>query len=237
MKVSTIRDILYAEVPRKVEWSKGEAYGFRNIGNKDFDVNRILYCVTPTDEIVQYATANGYDLLISHHPFTVNGMPHAIFHTALDCCKGGLNDQWREMLGIKNSEHFDGTLGEYGDIEPIAMKDLIAKIEQFVGHRIIGSTYNEKNIIKSVVVCTGLGGMVTDLARTTEADCYIIGEAIEPVDEMGFSAVIEVGHTLSERMGVNLFRTLLPELAIDLCPLELDVFGREFHPTKKEKAS
>ena len=87
--------------------------------------------------------------------------------------------------------------------------------------------FSEIETINSVVICTGLGGLVTDLARKTGADCYILGEATEEAGKMGFKAVIEIGHTLSEQCGVNLIRSLLPGLTIDLAPIEVDYFGHE----------
>ena len=68
---------------------------------------------------------------------------------------------------------------------------------------------------------------MTDLAKSTKADCYILGEATASATQMGFKAVIEAGHTISEQMGIVLLRKLLPEIQIDAAPLELDYFGNE----------
>jgi putative NIF3 family GTP cyclohydrolase 1 type 2 len=82
--------------------------------------------------------------------------------------------------------------------------------------------------ISSVVICTGLGGMVIDQAAASKADCYITGELFSSsVKEYGFKAVIEVGHTLTEFIGVDLFRSLLPALQIDSAPLKIDYFNFE----------
>jgi len=226
MKTSEIIQILTKAIPREIEWSRGEVYGaYGTVPDKE--VQRVLFCVTPTHEVVQRFNDENYDLLISHHPFVIRGIPHLIFHTAMDCCEGGLNDQWRDALQVKNAKHFDGTLGWYGQIDPISFIDLVAKCEAFMCQKSIGQLYSKKKIIESVVICTGLGGMVTRLAAATKADCYILGEATEHAKTMGFAAVIETGHTISEQMGVVLIRNLLPGVIVDLATLEEDYFGRE----------
>ena len=219
-------------IPREIEWSSGESYGPFNI-DRNTDIQKILYCVTPTPEVIDYFYKNHYDLLISHHPY-VKRVPQIILHTALDCCAGGLNDQWRDALGIKNAKHFDGTLGWYGEIEPTSFASLVKRCEAFMGHQVQGQVYSTIEIVRSVVVCSGLGGLVTDLARKTNADCYIFGEATQKAKDMGFKAIIETGHTISEQIGVYLIREVLPELQVDLAPLEIDYFGREVYKERKK---
>lgn len=236
MKAKDLIALLNEKIPKADTWRYPEPHGIPNRHKSDStaldlekDIKRILYCVTPTSEVIKQFKDNNYDLLISHHPFTV-GVPQLIYHTALDCCEGGLNDMWRDALGVKDAKHFDEKLGWYGEIESIKFEDLCVKIEQFMGYPIIGQKYNELEEIKSVVICTGLGGMVTDMAQRSQADCYIIGEAVEPANEMGFKAVIETGHTHSEWIGVRLFKKLLEPhgVEVDSAMVGFDRFGHEF---------
>jgi len=234
MKASQVIQILTKAIPQEIEWSVGEPYGPFGVDTES-DVQKILYCVTPTPEVVKYFKKHKYDLIISHHPFVV-GVPQIILHTSLDCCSGGLNDSWRDALGIQDAKHFDSSLGWAGKIPPIKFQDLVKKCGIFVGQDVIGQVHSDLDVIESVVVCSGLGGMVTDLARETGAQCYVLGEATESVKKMGFKAVIEIGHTLSERMGVNLIRDLLPGIQVCGAPLNIDVFGKETYLGKRRKA-
>jgi putative NIF3 family GTP cyclohydrolase 1 type 2 len=234
MKAKEVINGLKTAIPTEIAWSQGEAYGPSNV-DPEADIKKILYCVTATSQVVNFFKKNGYDLLVSHHPYRVPSIPQFIAHTALDCCKGGLNDQWREALDIKDPKNFDGTLGWYGKIDPISFPDLIKKCEKFINHRVIGQTYSELKTIESVVVCSGLGGLVTDLARATKAQCYILGEAMSPAEEMGIPAVIEIGHTLSEQMGVSLIQKLFPQLQVDLAPLEIDTFSNEVYRRREKR--
>lgn len=228
MKAKLIKQILEKAIPRSDSWpDQIEPYGQNKLFDDEAEVKKILYCVTPSEKISAYAKANGYDLVIAHHPYTIPDIAGLTFHTALDCCKGGLNDQWKDLLGVKSAEHFDRNLGWYGEIEPIKFDDLVTKIENFIGSKILGKCASSLEVIKTVCICTGLGGLVLDSARKTNADCYILGELI--CAESGFNATIETGHTLSEQCGINLLRKLLPYVSIDLAPIELDIFGREYY--------
>lgn len=231
MKASDFINVLTTRLPKNGEWDKtsGEPYGAYSI-NLEKDINRALYCVTPTSEIKKYFLEKEYDVLISHHPF-VTGLPQMIFHTALDCGVGGLNDQWKDFLQVEEAKHFDQNLGWHGKIKPIQFNDLCDKIENWIGDKIIGEKYSEIDEIKSVVICSGLGGLVNDLALKTKADCYILGESVCSAVASGFKAMIEVGHTLSERMGVNVFKEALKpyNVIVDCAPINLDIFGREVY--------
>lgn len=224
MKVNEITKILNAAIPYKDSWIT-ESYGAFNIEDSNKDVKKILYCVTATNEVVEYFHKNKYDLLISHHPFLVD-VPILIYHTALDCCKGGLNDMWANFLEVKQAKHFSRNLGWVGKIDPISFDDLTTKIEKWIGYNIKGIKHSNGELITSVVICTGLGGMVYHEAANTKADCYITGE-LTSLSTNGFKAVIETGHTNSEFIGVYLFRKLLPQVQIDLAPSEIDYFGKE----------
>ena len=227
MKISEIVELLTNAIPVTDSWTLHEAYGAYNIKDFNKEVNKILYCVTPTHDVVEYFYEHTYDLLISHHPY-VEGVPQLIFHTALDCCKNGLNDMWSNYLNVKNPKHFSRNLGWHGEIDPLSFNNLLAKIEEFIGHSVVGVKYNKnQKPIQSVVICTGLGGMVLTEAEFTKADCYITGELMGGIQNSRFKAVIEVGHTLSEFIGVSLFQRLLPSLQIDSAPLEVDYFGCE----------
>lgn len=227
MRTQEIIDRLTTAAPRSMEWCKGEKYGAYNIiGN--MNVDRVLYCVTPTDEVCDHFRKENYDLLVSHHPFIAGeDIPQVILHTALDCCEGGLNDQWRDILGIKNGFHFDGTLGWAGEVEPISFPDLMVKVENYIDGPIMGGSYCRSQKIESIVVCTGLGGMVEHLALRSGAECYLVGEMCRKPQKSGFNSVIEVGHTLTEyKPGILFVQKHLPGVQVDGTP-ENDYYMNE----------
>lgn len=225
-----LRDIeirLKDKIPRSGSWPPGTSESYGIFGRSTKSIKRAIYAVTyneGTEHILHQ-----YDLALFHHPFHPGKdlkIPYGLFHTALDCCRGGLNDQWRDMLGIIDPKHFDANLGWYGAIAPVSKEDLIAKVEAFICGKIMGQALFTKDEIKSVCVCTGLGGLVLKQAAMTNTDCYIMGEGIGYSDE-SIPCIIETGHTLSERCGINLLRKILPEIQIDPMPIEHDRFANE----------
>lgn len=218
----TVGDVinkLKLAAPYESSWIKKEPWGEFNVSSalRNHHCKNILYCVTPTPEIQDHFRQGKYDLMVSHHPYIMKDIPQVILHTALDCCKGGLNDQWADMLGLKNPVHFDGTLGSYGEIDPIEFPELMKKVEGYVGQPILGNSYHDGQPIRDIVICTGLGGMVEHLANKTNADCYILGQHVGAPQESPFPCMIEVGHTLTEhRPGVEFVQKVLgPEVHVD----------------------
>jgi putative NIF3 family GTP cyclohydrolase 1 type 2 len=230
MKASKVCNMLTKRVPEKWSYEK-EPYGAFDV-NPDANIRRVLYCVTPTPEVQRKFVDEKYDLLVSHHPYVV-GVPMVILHTALDCCPGGLNDQWADYLGIDlgSRTRIDKQLGWAGTVQEIDVFELTRKVKAFAGD-VIGDVYSRDNI-KSIVVCTGLGGMVTDLALATGADCYVTGQLLSPGRLTGFKSVIEIGHTLSERCGLKVIQDVLKRtgaghgLTVHGAGLDIDVFGQE----------
>lgn len=234
MKLRDVIKTCSEAVPHHISWDQNEIYGEVNmdIGDLNKEIKKVLYCVTPTHKIVNFYKKHEYDLLIAHHPFPVRDprVKQLIYHTALDCCENGLNDMWRDALNLKGSyQHIDKTLGWYGEIDPVHLSELQQKVKNFSG-KVIGEVYLKPGtdpVIKTVVICSGLGGLITELAEETKADCYITGQLTAPAATSNFKAVIETGHTASEWMGVRLFQKILPNIQVDLAPTEMDIFGTE----------
>ena len=113
MKIRELYNALDARMPRSLSCSwDNDGLMCCPDGNKT--VNRVLVALDVTGEVVEYAKANGYDVIISHHPFIFNGLKSVddegyiskklislvkadiavmSFHTRLDAVEGGVNDK------------------------------------------------------------------------------------------------------------------------------------------------
>jgi putative NIF3 family GTP cyclohydrolase 1 type 2 len=220
---------LLTGVPRSATWRRaaGEAYGPQHTTGSQ-PVRRALYCVTVTPEVEQFFGTRQYDLLVAHHPFRPTAaIPNIVLHTALDCCAGGLNDLWRDALEMEHARPITDNLGWSGRIRPASFQHLVERVHAFAGG-IDGQCSCRKDRIESVAVCSGLGGLVAQDAVATGADLFVTGQLIQPAARLDCPAVIEMGHTRSERVGVITIRRLLGRhVQVDVAPLERDYFAGE----------
>jgi putative NIF3 family GTP cyclohydrolase 1 type 2 len=231
MKLGALIETCNAGIPQSRTWrgTQGEGYGAQCHGlGLDTEIRKVLYCVTHAPEIEHYAVSHGYDLTISHHPCTRARLPHLVYHTALDCCRNGLNDMWASALGLTTHTTFDDTLGAVGRIQPTPFEDVVGLCKKFCGD-VIGAQKRGTTNIEKIVICTGLGGMVLDIVERFSPDCYITGELVRDPEQSPIPNIIEIGHTLSERCGVTMFETLLKPhgVGVDIAPIAIDVFGGE----------
>jgi len=163
------------------------------------EVKRVLVALDVTMGAVDYAIANGFDVIISHHPLiftpmrSINGcdvksrvitklMRGGIsafsFHTRLDAANGGVNDTLCEVLGIQNVEPFmlgNESLGRVGTIAPVSGKELALLVKEKLSADGVTYTCGDKMISK-VVVVGGAGKDFIDATLDSFADALITGE-------------------------------------------------------------
>jgi dinuclear metal center YbgI/SA1388 family protein len=113
------------------------------VGNMNNPINKILISLDITEEVMQEAIAQNYDLIISHHPIIFRGLKsltgstpeervimeaikHNIaiiaMHTNLDNAFRGVNYKISQLLGLKNIEI----------LQP--QKNILKKLAVFVPH-------------------------------------------------------------------------------------------------------
>jgi putative NIF3 family GTP cyclohydrolase 1 type 2 len=222
---------LLAALPYLETWERslGECYGPGHIIPERI-VRKALYAVTITPEVEDLFMGGGYDFLFAHHPFRPRkAIPHFLAHTAFDCCVGGLNDLWAEKLGLRDANPITDHLGRFGRIEPVSFEALCERIRDISGG-IEGQVHGGENMIESVAVCSGLGGWIAREAEATRADVFVTGELSQPAASLAFPGVIEMGHTRSERVGVEVIRRILgSEVQVDAAPLGIDYFSEEIY--------
>ncbi len=164
------------------------------------EVIRILCALDVTDDTVDYAINNDYDLIISHHPMIfrpIKGLnyndpvsrrvfrllKHDIavmsFHTRLDAGAGGVNDVFAKLLGLTDVTPFGvdgemigriGTLPAEEDITEFAVN--IKKLLH--AERILYS--KGSGTVHRVAVCGGDGKDFVKAAKAAGADSYVTGQ-------------------------------------------------------------
>ena len=181
-----------APFEKQCEWDNS---GFI-IGDKNAEVKKIGVVLDITTDAVRYASENGIDLIISHHPVIFrgiksvtadnptymlirNGISAICAHTSLDIAKGGVNDALADALGFSNAI----PLSDCGETEMVR----VAEINALSGRQLAklcadklstaASVADSGKIIKKVALCGGAGSDFMHEAFDAGCDAYITGEA------------------------------------------------------------
>jgi dinuclear metal center YbgI/SA1388 family protein len=165
------------------------------------EVVRVLCTLDVTDEAVDYAISNNYDVIVSHHPMIFKPLTSLSyydpiarkamrllksnisvmsFHTRLDAATGGLNDIFAKLLGLTDIEMFecDGEpVGRIGTLaNPLSCTEFAALVKKTLkAERVL---YAQQNIptVHRVAICGGDGKDYVRAAKLAGADSYLTGQ-------------------------------------------------------------
>ena len=173
-------------------------------------INKVLLCLTVTNEIIKQAKDLNCDMIISHHPlFSVpldwKDIDIYCAHTNMDRANGGTTDTLIKTLGLRVSKIDDFV--RYVDIE-ISFAELYKKLKKISSNlRFVNN--NNKTIFKRIAFCAGSGSEFINLAYKNGADCFVTGD-------LKFHTVIEspipvfdIGHFESEIGVLQVFKDLI----------------------------
>lgn len=197
------------------------------VGTAQQAVTAAVVCLDITPAAVDYAKANGAQLLISHHPvifrplkrltgdsvpyrLAAEGMAALALHTNLDAAEGGVNDVLAAALGLADVTVLsDGLCRQGAFVEPLSPADFAARVATAL-HTAV-RVHEGDRPVRSVAVCGGSGG---DLLLDTEADAVVTGELRHhewlTLAEQGQTAV-EAGHYETEVGVINALADWLTE--------------------------
>lgn len=186
------------------------------------DVSKVLFCLTPTDDIVFQAKQLGCDMVISHHPaFFVpcnwNNIDMYCAHTNMDKAKGGTTDTIIKTLGLENNivniEHEFLRFVEFKNgIEVSEFSKIVSSISK--NARIV----NNKNVKKlyKIAFCAGSGSEFISEAKVLGADCLVTGDLKFHTALDSEIVVYDIGHFESEVLILPVFAALL-ENGVEYC--------------------
>ena len=189
------------------------------------EVYRVLCSLDVTDECVDYAIENKFDVIVSHHPMIFkplkgvnyldpvarktirlikNDISVMSFHTRLDAAPGGVNDLFAKLLGLTDVVPFgtDGEMvGRIGTLE--------APVERTAFASFVKKTLNAERVLYSagdsdvhrVALCGGDGKDFVKAAKLAGADSYVTGQLsyniMEESNYFGLN-MFEAGHFFTE---------------------------------------
>ena len=149
MTVASLYERLEARFPRALscEWDND---GLMCCPDSQAEVNKVLFTLDVTARAVDYAVAEGFDLIISHHPMIFrplkdvtdprlirliqNGIAVMSFHTRLDAQEGGVNDVLASLLDLRDTVRFSGEgIGVVGTLPgTMAPADFAALVKEIL---------------------------------------------------------------------------------------------------------
>lgn len=236
MTVREIYEMLAERIPEELseEWDND---GVMCCPNEDKEIRRVLISLDVTEEIVDYAISEGFDLIISHHPLVFKPL-RALdisdniarkliklsaaevsvisLHTRADKVKGGVNDCLARLIGLSDIEPFgeDG-LGRIGHLEcETCFDDFAGHLKSVLG--IEHLTVAEANMpIYTVAVVGGEGKSYLKDAIEAGAETFVSGNIgynnMEEAAELGIN-LIEAGHYATEFPVTGFFAYLIGKM-------------------------
>ena len=205
------------------------------------DVRRVLIALDVTDEVVEYAIRDDFDLIISHHPLIFKplssisdenhiarkviklinaGISVFSFHTRADAVEGGVNDILADLVGLYSTERFgEGELGRVGELdEEMSLDDFASGVKLTLGVDSI-RVADGYNTVKRVAVVGGDGKDYVKDAIAVGADTFVSGRIsyniMAEASEMGIN-LIEAGHFFTEHPVTEFFADIIRRAGEDI---------------------
>lgn len=245
MKIRELYRELDARIPRSLscEWDND---GLMCCPNGDNAVNKVLVALDVTGDVVEYAKREGYDVIISHHPFIYKGLKAVddegyisaklisliesgisvmSFHTRLDAVEGGVNDKLCSLFGLSDVEplYEDGIpLGRIGTLpQSISAEDFAKQVKNTLNAPF--ALLSDSGLKASrVALVGGNGGSFISLARKSGADTFVSGrlDYHSMTDAPDFKSapmnLIEVGHFYTEHPVCEVLKDMVHNIAPDV---------------------
>lgn len=213
------------------------------------EVKRVLVSLDATDSAIQYAIANGFDTLVTHHPMIFRGIKSVTentlggrrvldsvlgglsvmsFHTRLDAADGGVNDALADILGYNPTGRFGDDespeLGRIIDIETMTAKEFAGLVRDRLGCTAVRLNGDPDKKINRVALCGGDGKDFVYPALTEECDLFLTGDAgynmTGDASEEGL-VTIEAGHYHTEAPVCR----VLAEKIHEICGADTEIYN------------
>lgn len=228
---------LYKKMIARLPDSLAESWdndGLMVCPDKDAPVRRVLLALDVTENVVDFAIENRFDLILSHHPLIFrplssltedtpvgrkviklieSGITVISFHTRADRVDGGVNDVLADLLELSEVEPLgeDG-MGRVGYLEePITLEAFAARVKKALGAPIL-NVADGGDLVHKVALLGGEGKDYLSAAIASDADTYLSGNlgyhTLEDAPELGIN-LIEAGHYYTEHAVLTFFEELL----------------------------
>ena len=178
------------------------------------DIQKIMLCLTVTDDVVRQAGEHNCDMIVSHHPlFNVSikykNIDIYCAHTNLDRAKGGTTDTLIKTLGL--AKFIVANSGEgfvrYINYET-SLQDFVKRLKKISPHL---RYVNNKGVtqLKRIAFCVGSGTEFIQEAFENGADALVTGDLKFHTALDSPIVVFDIGHFESEVLVLSVFEQII----------------------------
>ena len=162
------------------------------------EIQKIMFALTVTDDIVEQALQKGCDMIISHHPLFFVPLEYKKIniyaaHTNFDLAEGGTTDILIDKLGFKKSENI-GFVRIVNLEKPITVEKLKERLIKISPNLRTVNNYG-KILIKSIGFCAGSG---SEFINDIKTDAFVTGDLKFHTALDAKQIVFDIGHFESE---------------------------------------
>lgn len=205
--------------------------------SKDLPVKKILIMLEVSKKGVEYAIENGFDLIVTHHPFIFkplsritdetyeviemlmrNGISVMSYHTRMDSSELGVNAVNAELLGLMGVRGFGGesqSIGKIGELErAMTAYEFGTYIKEKFGCGTVRASLfeNPDRKIKTVAIVGGAGKSFFYDAYKAGADAYVTSEVAHNTfidcKELDM-CIFDCGHYFTENAVCGRFKEII----------------------------
>ncbi|GAU77485.1 Nif3-like dinuclear metal center hexameric protein [Fusibacter sp. 3D3] len=175
------------------------------IGHSDREVDRILIALDLTEEVLEEALDEGFDLILTHHPLIFNPIKQITTETRIGKLIIKLIENRISLISLHTNmdRSFENGINRYVG-EKLELEDMtiLVKDEAYVGYGVVGNfsaaqplenvvatlktLFNQKTIkltngtldkpIRRIAFCSGAGADFIEQALSEHADLYITAD-------------------------------------------------------------
>lgn len=178
------------------------------------DIQKIMLCLTVTDNIIQQALEQNCNMIISHHPlFNVSikykNIDIYCAHTNLDRAKGGTTDTLIKTLGLAKFivANSDEGFVRYINYET-SLQNFVKRLKTISPHL---RYVNNKGVtqLKRIAFCAGSGTEFIQEAFENGADALVTGDLKFHTALDSPIVVFDIGHFESEVLVLSVFEQII----------------------------
>lgn len=192
------------------------------VGDEEKTVNKIIFALDCTEDVINQAISCGADLIVTHHPVIFkplsevmadslvyklikNDLSIICAHTNYDKAINGVNDILCNAVELDNVEHIEGACLNIGELNTEMNSKEFAHVVKSKLNGVVRYNNIEKTI-KKVAVCGGSGSEYLSLAKRLNCDALLTGDGSHhsflDADEMGILLVF-AGHFETENISIK----------------------------------